>query len=644
MNIKKLLLLAFFCGCLSSLFAQKSPVILTVDNYAITLEEFENIYRKNNRDSAITQQSLDEYMELFINFKLKVAAARENGLDTVKKFIQELEGYRGQLARPYLTDSDLLNDLVNEAYQRQTEEIRASHILIKVEQDAAPEDTLRAFQKIIALRERVVRGEDFTQIARGQDGSEDPSAKDNGGDLGYFSAFRMVYPFEDAAYNTPVGSVSAPVRTRFGYHIIKVMDRRPARGEMHAAHITITDKKGGPADAEARIREVHAKLLAGEKFEDLALKYSEDGSSNKKGGELPRFTTGKMVEEFENQAFSLKHDGDISSPFKTSEYGWHIVKRLDHKPIATLKEVEKELKNKVSKDARAEKTKSSFVQKLKREYNYSMNEAALKTMSLAADTNVFNGKIKVKKKLLKKPLYTINGEVHKVKEFYDYLASRKGVRTKLTPQEYVMAEGKDFCEDAIIAYEDRRLEEKHPAFRLLMNEYREGILLFELTDQKVWSKAVKDSVGLQQFYNANQEKYTWPERVDAVIYTTASPEIAKQLRKYLAEGRDKSGIAGELNKESKLNIQIEEGIFARDEKEVLGLTPWQTGMSADVPYNGQIVIVQVNKILEPSPKKLEEARGLITSDYQAWLEQQWIQELRAKHKYTVDKTVLYSIR
>jgi len=355
MKVKSLVVLSFLVACaLNPVLAQdKNATVLTVDGEATSLEEFENIFRKNNRDSAISQQSLDEYMELFINFKLKVKEAREAGLDTVKKFITELDGYRNQLARPYLTDTDKLNDLMREAYQNQTQEVRAMHILIKTDANATPADTLRAYNKTMAIRERLMKGEDFASLAKAV--SEDPSAKDNGGDLGYFTAFQMVYPFEKAAYDTKVGEVSMPVRTRYGYHLIKVVDKRSARGEIHVAHIVVKPKSetDGEANAQTKINEIYQKSLSGEStFEDLASKFSDDPTSAKKGGELAWFGTGKMVIEFEDAAYSLKNNGDVSQPFKTS-FGWHIVKRLDYKPLPSFESMEKELKNKVSKDKRA---------------------------------------------------------------------------------------------------------------------------------------------------------------------------------------------------------------------------------------------------------------------------------------------------
>ncbi len=624
----------------------KNAAVLIVDGEPTTLEEFENIFRKNNRDSVITKQSLDEYMELFINFKLKVKAARVLGLDTVTKFKNELDGYRAQLARPYLTDTDVLNDLVREAYEHQQSEIHAQHILVKCEANATPADSLAAFNRIMALRERVTNGEDFNVVARGKDGSDDPSVKDNGGDLGYFTAFQMVYPFEEAAYKTPVGGISMPVRTRYGYHLIKVIDKRPARGEIHAAHIMVKAKQeaNGEANAQQKIQEIYQKVISKEDtFENLAAKFSDDGSSSKKGGELPWFGTGKMVMEFEDAAFGLAKDGDISSPVKT-DFGWHIIKRLGYKQLESFEDQEKKLKNDVSKDGRSEQTRSSFIKKLKKNYNYTLNEKEINSLAAKADSNIYAGKVNVKKSKMKKVLFTIDGKSTTVKDFNDYMRDRGMNRSALSPSEYLKFQVGKFGEEKLLAYEDGKLEQKHTAFRLLMKEYREGILLFELTDQKVWSRAVKDSAGLAEYYKLNAQKFMWPERAEAVFYTCANAQVAKDLKKMLIGGKDKSEIAGELNKDSQLNLQIEEGIWAKEDRKLFEKTEWKVGMSNDIDDYGQVILIDIKNILLAAPKKLEEAKGMITSDYQTYLEQEWIKELRSKYKYAVNKEVMYSIK
>jgi peptidyl-prolyl cis-trans isomerase SurA len=644
MKVKSIAFLFAFLCCFSAMAQDKNAAVLVVDGEPTSLEEFENIFRKNNRDSAITAQSLDEYMELFINFKLKVREAREAGLDTVKKFKTELDGYRAQLARPYLTDADKLNDLVKEAYENYKQEVHAAHILVKVDANASPADTAKAFAKIMAIRERITKGEEFTALAKAT--SEDPSAKENAGDLGYFTAFQMVYPFEKAAYQTTTGEVSMPIRTRYGYHLIYVYDKRPARGEMHVAHIVVKPKseENSEANAEAKIQEIYQKLLSGEStFEDLASKYSDDPTSAKKGGELPWFGTGKMVVEFEDAAFALKNNGDFSAPFKTA-FGWHIIKRLEYKQLASFESMEKEIKNKVSKDSRAEQTKKSFIEKLKKEYAYSIDEVEMAKIVEKADSNAYEGKIYVGKKSMEKPLIKMNGLTITVSEFNEHMRTKGRSKPIMTPADYVRASATKLGEDKLLQLEDAKLEEKYTPFRLLMKEYNEGILLFEMTDQMVWSKAVKDTAGLAAFYDANKQKFMWPERASVVIYTCSNADIAKKVRKMLKDGKDKSTIAGELNKESQLNLQVQEGIYAKEDNALLAKAPWQVGISSDIADNDQIVIIQYKEIIAPSVKRLDEARGMITSEYQTFLEQEWIASMRKEHQFTVNKDVLHSIK
>jgi peptidyl-prolyl cis-trans isomerase SurA len=642
--MKKLLCIWMMLPILLAAQSQ-NDIVLTIDGEKVSREEFENIYKKNNRDSAVTAKALDDYMELFINFKLKVHAAKELGLDTVKKFVNELAGYRTQLARPYLTDTDKLNDLMKEAYQFMGEEVRASHILVKCDINAGPQDTLKAYNKIMELRKRIQSGEDFMAVAKSNGGSEDPSVANNGGDLGYFTAFQMVYPFEKAAFAAKVGELSMPFRTRYGYHILKLTDRRPARGEIQVAHIVIRPKTETKGDegAKMKLEEIRQKVVNGEEsFEDLAKKYSDDPSSSKKGGELPWFGTGKMVPEFEDASFGLKKDGDVSMPFKT-EYGWHIVKRLKVRTIPTYAEAEKDLKNKVSKDGRSEQTRKSFVEKLKKDFSYSYNQEVFKKILAAADSNALTGKLYVKEKDMKTVLFSYAGKSYSVGEFVEYFRTKGMGKAGINPGDHVNTVFAKLVEDKLIAEEDSKLEQKHTAFRLLMKEYREGILLFELTDQKVWSKAVKDSAGLAQYYDLHKEQFMWPERADVVIFTCANSKIAADARKMLLEGKDRSTVAGELNQASQLNLQIEQGLFSREDKPFLKDIEWKKGYSKEISSDGQIVFTEIKEILAPRPKKLEEAKGLITSEYQNFLEKLWIEELRSKYKFEINKDVLHSI-
>lgn len=646
--MKKIIVIAGLALSSLALNAQDSSVILTVADEAVTKAEFENIFKKNNSDADVSRESLEEYMELFVNFKLKVKEAEALGMDTVQKFIRELKGYRDQLARPYLTDSDQNEALIREAYERKQEEIRASHILVAVQPDATPADTLKAWKRISNIRKKAVAGQDFEELAKTN--SDDPSAQENGGDLGYFSALQMVYPFEIAAYETEVGKVSEIVRTRFGYHILKVRDRRPSRGEIKAAHIMIrvSERDSTPRQelAEKQIRDIYKELMEGADFSDLALTYSDDGSSSSKGGELPWFGSGRMVEEFENAAFALKENGEISEPVR-SRYGWHVIKRLDYKPLATFEEMEPELKSRISKDSRAELTRQAFVNKLKKEYDFKAYPRNLKPVLAVLDTNIFNGNWDVANaKGMDKPLFVLDGTEYTQSDFAQYLADvqRKKRRKHPTPEAYGREQYESYEVQTIFNYENSRLEEKYPEFKALMKEYRDGILLFELTDIMVWSKAVKDSAGLEAFYEKHKEDYKYDERASGVLYFCEGADVAEKARKLAKKGKGMDAIREKLNKASNLTVRMEEVQLESGDRDYLEDVTWEKGLSQNITHNNQIVFFHIKEILPPSPKPLAEVRGLVTAAYQNHLEKEWLEELRNKYDYKVHEEVLYSIR
>lgn len=620
----------------------QNEVIMTINDDEITKLEFENIFKKNNRDSVITKESLDEYVELFINFKLKVKEAEELGYDTIPELISELAGYRRQLARPYLVDSKLSDDLLQEAYDRMKEEVRASHILVKAEEG----DTLNAYNHIMELRERIMNGEDFDEVAKKE--SEDPSAKSNSGDLGYFSSLQMVYPFESMAYNTPVGEISQPVRTRFGYHLIKVTDKRPARGEIKVAHILVKSALNDPRNkqdaAKAKIEEIHTKLKNGEEFSQMASQFSDDKSSAKKGGELPWFGTGKMIEDFEDEAFRLTENGQISEPFQTS-YGWHIIKRIDYRDIRSFDEMKSQLKAKVGKDVRSELTRKSFLNKMKKEYGFTSFEENIKAAEALVDTSILRSQWKFKRSdEYSKPIYKLGESTAYQNDYLEHLMRTQRRNNETDLNVYLDTKRKSFEDQFITKYENNRLEEKYPEFKALMKEYRDGVLLFELTDKKVWTKAVNDTTGLESFYEANKNKFMYDDRVDATIYTCKDEKIAKQAKKLVKQNMESADINKAINADSQLNITIISDLYEKNDHEIFDNIPFKKGVSKTYKLNGQYVFVNIKDVLPEQPKPLNEARGLITASYQNHLEDLWIKELRSKYTVKVNRDVLYSIK
>lgn len=633
-------------------FAQdKDPVLMTIAGKNITRSEFQSIYNKNNpKNTEADSKSIDDYVQLFVNFKLKVKEAEEMGLDTTAEFRNELEGYRKQLAQPYLTDNEVNDQLLREAYERSKTDVRASHILIKLDANALPKDTLKAYNTTIALRNKILKGEDFAKVAR--ENSQDPSAKENAGDLGYFTSMQMVYPFETAAYTTKIGEISMPVRTRFGYHLIKVVDKREAQGQIMCEHIMVKSQKGQSAAdsvaAKQKIDEIYGKIKAGENFEELARQQSDDKGSAKEGGKLPLFGTGRMVMEFEKAAFGLQNNGDYTAPVKT-QYGWHIIKRLDKKPIPTFEESKNELKGKVTKDSRAQKSKESLIAKIKKENNFKENLKARDEFNTLIDSSYFEGTwSKDKASKLNKELFSIADKKYTQLDFANYLENHQTKRPKIDAGVLVKTTYEQFVNDNCIAYQETILDKKFPDFKALMQEYRDGILLFDLTDKKVWGKAVKDTAGIEVFYQKNKNNYMWEERVEATIYTCANTAIADQTRK-LIKKQEKSNISNDslmniVNKDSQLNLKIENGKFLKNENDMVDKVKWQVGISENMTKNNQVIFVKINKVLPPDVKKLSEARGLVTSDYQNYLEKEWIESLRKKYTVNIDRSVLSTVK
>lgn len=652
---------ALFCNF--AIAQTQNKVVLKVGDENVTLSDFEHIYKKNNDDVAITKEGLDEYMDLFVKFKLKVVEAEALGMDTASNFTRELAGYRKQLARPYLVDTELLDEIVHEAYARQQTEIRARHILVTVGENALPADTIRAWNRINKLKDRIEAGEDFTTVAKSKNGSDDPSVTQNGGDLGWFTAFKMVFPFEEAAYNTPLGEISDIVRTRFGYHFLEVTDKRDAKGEIQVAHIMVrvsdTQNKTLLHKGKTEIDAVSALLKNGESFESLALKYSDDESSKSKGGVLQWFSSGKMVEEFENAAFSLENNGDVSEPFMTS-YGWHIVKRLDYKEPASFEEVEKSLRKKVSRDKRAEVTKTSFIKKLKNEYTYRIFPGRVENLKNAISQidSVFHKGYPLvhnRPNELNKTLFSIAGYNTTVGDFVEYANTVKKRDINL-PSDIIIDELiKRISDEKLLAHENSRLEEKHNDFRLLINEYHDGILLFELTDEMVWSKAVKDTLGIVEYHASNTDLFMWDERADISAYICENNDVAKKVEKTILDGGNVLDLRKSMLAESPLAIKVEEGLFPREVNTwgdyVFGLRDSNSleikeHMPNVITYaieSDSFVVIDVRGFVPPTAKSLEEARGQVIASYQDYLEKQWVEELRNKYTVEINEEVLYGL-
>lgn len=640
------LLFALLTACLS--YAQQDPVLMTVGDRPVSRSEFLQIYLKNNPTPKFDKASLDEYMELFKKFKLKVIEAENLGYDSIPKLRSELDGYRRQLATPYLIDSAKNKALVREGYERMRFEVSASHILIRVADDASPADTLIAYNRILELRKRIIKGEDFEQVAKGKGGSEDESVRTNGGALGYFSAFQMVYPFESAAFNTPVGQVSMPIRTKFGYHLVKVHDKRAARGIISAAHLMVVVKQDADleaqANAEKRINEIYERLEKGESWEDLVMKYSEDYNSKNTGGKLPEFGTGsrqRMVPEFEDTAFAIASNGAYSRPIKTA-YGWHIIKRLDVKGIESFESLEKEIQQRVNKDERALSTQKSFIEKLKNEYN--LKDYRKKQLKwFHKNAKFIDGKWIITPSKKNPILFAFSTVEINRADFADYLSGFNAPPAKMDAKSFITLKYDDFIGEQLLAYEEAQLETKYPAFKALMTEYHDGVLLYEIMNDKVWNKALRDTLGLRTYFNANREQFRWGDRMDADIYVCDSRDIAMQVVALIKQGKTAKEVFEIANGKSALNVILRSQKLEVNNTDYLKGRTFVVGVNEIYEHKGKFYVVVNKESIPASNKELDETRGAVTAAYQQYLEQQWLQELFAKYAVVINTDVLYNL-
>lgn len=641
---------------ISSWAQEQDKVLLTIDGKPVYLSEFNRILNKNSQNQ--TEADIKESLDLFVNFKLKVKAAESMGLDTTAQFIAELKRNRNEIARPYLLDQTVNEELLEEAYQRSLEEIRSSHILVAVSMDAPASDTLRAYRKAMKIVNRLKAGEDFATVAG--EVSEDPSAQTNGGDLGYYTVFQLVYPFENAVYNTPIGETTNPVRTQFGYHIIKITDRRPARGQfqlaviLKAINFAMTDDER--LDVKKEIDRIDTLVKQGEEFSALAEKYSDDRSTGNRGGLARWVGVGAFPTELENMAFSMENIGDISSPIET-KLGWYIIKLMGKKNTPPKEEVIAQMSRTISRDSRSAKSRKEIAKKLKAEYNFKLNKDNYEEFYRLVDPSIFGARwdpiIALQKNGV---LFTLGDMKVLQKEFAEFLTLNMKQVSTTTIAEFVDREFAKFSESRIMQYEDSKLDEKYPDFRNLYQEFHDGNLLFEITDLMVWSKASKDTVGLLDFYENHKNNYLWGERADGYIIHCKSKsnfdgfsdavykKIDKNVKKNLSQSELEDLISAVINTEAGDSFEITAGPFAKGTNRLLDEMKWKKGVLSKSVEAESVLITWIQDIRKPEPKKLSEARGQITADYQDFLEKKWVQALKQKYSVIINKDVIETIK
>lgn len=650
MSLKQFFLGLFFSMSIAG-FGQNSSkeVLFTINDKPYYTDEFSRVYKKNlDLVKDESQKDLNQYLELFIGYKLKVNKAYKLGLDKNPKYVNELKSYRNQLAKNYFNDTKITQELVEEGYYRLQKEIRASHILILVDENATPEDSLKAYKKIEEVAKKAYAGEDFATLATQY--SEDPSVKDNKGDLGFFTAFRMVYPFESAAFNTPKGKVSKIFRTRFGYHILKVEDIRSNRGEVTVAHIMILNPKPEDADqdlAKNKINDIYKKIQQGEKFEDLARQFSEDKSSSSKGGVLNKFGSGQLSSEaFENVAFSLTKPNDISAPFQT-QFGWHIVKLVEKHPVKTFEEMKGELENKIGKDERSKKITASLNEKLRKKYTYKRDNKQFAALSKLVTDDFYESKWTQPSnaKDFTAPLLTINTKKIEGKLFLEFVEKQQKAGLKIKPISKLTENlYNKFLDAQLTAYYDENLENEFQDFANVMEEYRDGLLLFDLMEKEIWERAKTDTIGLQKFYEEHKNEHKWKNRVEATVFSSTKQDMIKKALDLLKKKTDTQAIKDKLNVNNVINIMSNSATFEEGNDALPKGTKFEVGISDIIKEGEYYFITKVDKVIPSSVKTLDECRGKMVNDYQQQLEQGWVDDLKKEFTVKVNRDVFERIK
>lgn len=557
--MKKIFCLAFsacFLLMASAVAQNNDPVLMTVGNEPVTKSDFVKAYQKNSSLNEATEADLRDYLRLYADYRMKVQEAKKMKLDTAQVFQKEWAAYKNQYAQQYLIDTEVSDQLLNETVDRARYHVRASHILLRLPMDASPKDTLAAYHKIMKIREEILNGLDFNEAAVRY--SEDPSAREyvhpqtkrvqpgNRGELGYFSVLEMIYPFETAAYTTPVGQVSMPVRSQFGYHLVYVQDKIPAVAKMFVSQIFIKDTTAmdSQKNHEAELKkcaQIKQKFQQGTSFDDLAAEYSEDLITKNNGGRMEPFTPNRRPGNYVYAALNLK-PGQISEPVP-SVLGWHIL-RLDSVVYTTVNdEFKYMIKNKLSRDSRSKKSKESLVEKLKKEYGYeeSGKKAAMKFFNKNLTDNYFQSKhiavdsLKGIEKL--KPMCTFADQKLTAVDFGKYLARFRGAQIEGSVSTFLENAFPAFVGENMLRYESTRLMDKYPEYRDVVNEVYDGLLIYEVNSAKVWNAAIQDSVGTERFYE--QIKTQFPsgdtlnpykpfEEVRAVVISQYQDKLEKE--------------------------------------------------------------------------------------------------------------------
>jgi len=587
-----------------------NDVLMTVGNADVTVGEFRYIYEKNNGEKAdYSKESLDEYLELYKKFKLKVQKAKAMKLDTIQVLKDELAGYRKQLASSFLSDKEVVDYLVEEIHERKRKDVRIQHILLKVKENAPDEQKRQAEQKINDIIKEYQGGKTFLDLAAQY--SEDKNTRKTEGDLGFITAMLPsgFYELENAIYNNEKGDLVGPVWSKLGCHLIKIKKNRPARGSIKVAHILLKQESKVTKDLVAtrdRADSIYTAMQGGASWDVMVEKYSQDVKTKSRKGELPVFGIATYEKAFEDAAFKLVNIGDFSRPVKTKS-GYHILKLLEKIPAETKEQLKKRLKDKIKNYDRYRVAQESLISRIKKTSNFNEDPKLLKSFSAKLTPEFFSYKWKQPEGLASGELASFGNDIYKLSDFSAFCKKNTRMRSqfdKNKPLDEATAFMYDeFIREKAIAHEEKNLEKKYPSFRSLMREYEEGILLFEATKMSVWDKANQDTLGLHEFYESQKSKYMFGERATIGTYFINSDDekTVKKITK-CAKKRDAEKTMARFNKPDLDLIAYEEKVVEAGSKELVGL---------------------LFKI----------------ADYQDKLEKDWIKQLKSEFNIDINQTI-----
>ena len=659
---KLLVLLAFMTPAL--IFAQgwKNKTLMTIGDRNISAGEFMEVYEKNNLNSEVLdKKDVDEYLDMYTKFKLKVIEAENLDMDTTPKFVKEYTNYRKQLAKPYFSNDEGIEALVEEAYDRMQWDVNASHILIKCDAHAVPADTLKAYNKALEARNRILKGEDFGDVA--VDMSEDPSARDmeaipgkrraykgNRGNLGYFSVFDMVYPFETAVYNSKEGEMSMPIRTDFGYHIIRLNSKTPACGQIKAAHLFLMVDDNDPMKCDSAMREKALNIYNeidkdGKNWDAMVKKYSDDKGSAPQGGMLTPFRVSQIVPEFIAVVKQLNNN-EISEPVKTN-YGYHIIKLVGKSGIKSFDEEKDNIKKRVEKDMRAKVSDEKVLKRLKKENKFKEYLKVKDAFIATIDTTLKEGKYVVAEGVdTNKTLFKLKKKEYKISDFIEYIEKHQKEQPFMSAGSYAYQLYDEFVKDSVFEYEDAHLEEKYPDFKLLVQEYHDGILLFDLMDKQVWKRAEMDTAGIRKYFDEHRDEYMWGKRVRTILITVNNDESLARAEELINMDITADSIKSVVKAEGLKGIKVKSPYFQQGDDVDIDEMEWVVETVRVIPstVDKTTKLVKIIDVREPEPKTYKETRGIIISAYQTKLEEDWIAELEAKYPITVNEKILNKVK